>query len=170
MGEKATLKITETVPELKKLLSKQTKLKGEKRVRALLNIKLNRARTRQDLADCLQIHIRTLERWLNTYKTAGIEVMLKVKPRNKGPRIISEQIHQGLAKRVTGPNNPFLGYWDAQRWVQASYGVEVKYHRIREYLIQHFGTKVKTPRRSHVNKDQQAEASFLKTASDIRTY
>ena len=51
MGKKATLKITETVPELKKLLSKQTKLKGEKRVRALLNIKLNRARTRQGLAD-----------------------------------------------------------------------------------------------------------------------
>ena len=54
-------------------------------------------------------------------------------------------------------------YWDAQKWVFDKYGVEIKYQRIREYLIQHFGTKLKVPRKSHYRKDVEAEKAFLKT-------
>ena len=89
--------------------------------------------------------------------------MLTDKPKNKKSKIISQEIHDGLKKRVYDVNNSFLGYWDAQRWVASEYGVEVKYQRIREYLIKHFGTKVKSPRKSHVKKDKEDEASFLKT-------
>jgi transposase len=56
-----------------------------------------------------------------------------------------------------------LGYWDAQNWVEQEYGVVVKYQRIREYLIQHFKTKPKTPSKSHYKKDVEAEKAFLKT-------
>jgi hypothetical protein len=64
---------------------------------------------------------------------------------------------------VNDSHNPFLGYWDAQQWVVEQYGVEVKYQRIREYLIQHFSTKLKVLRKSHYKKDDDAEKAFLKT-------
>ena len=163
MGRKAILDIRESDSELNKLLLKQKTLKGEKRLKSLLAIKSGKFETRQQLADFLGIHIRTLERWLVNYKAGGLEMMLTDKPKNKSSKIITPQIHKGLSQRVHDQNNPFLGYWDAQNWVEQEYGVVVKYQRIREYLIQHFKTKPKTPRKSHYKKDVEAEKAFLKT-------
>lgn len=163
MGKKAKLDITESSSELKKLLLKQKSLKGEKRVKCLLEIKSSRFDTRQDLADYLLVHIRTLERWVSDYRHGGIAQMLSDRPKNKQSKIITPAIHKGLEQRVNDPHSPFLGYWDAQNWVKQEYGVDVKYQRIREYLKQHFKTKLKTPRKSHYKKDEEAEKAFLKT-------
>jgi len=163
MGKKATINISESVLELKKLLLKQKTLKTEKRVKSLIAIKSEQFETRQAISDYLGVHIRTLERWLNNYKSGGIINMLSDKPKNKASKIITSEIHQGLSQRVNDAHNPFLGYWDAQNWVKEHYNVDVKYQRIREYLIQHFKTKLKTPRKSHYKKDEHAEKAFLKT-------
>ena len=124
---------------------------------------MNKFETRQDVSNYLGVHIRTLERWVVNYSTGGIDKMLTDTPKNKSSKIITSTIHEGLSSRVNDPNNPFLGYWDAQNWVKEHYGVDVKYQRIREYLIQHFKTKLKTPRKSHYKKDEEAEKAFLKT-------
>lgn len=163
MGKKATLDITESVSELKKLLLKQKTIKGEKRIKCLLDIKNSKFDTRQELADYLLVHIRTLERWVSDYKDGGVVLMLNDRPKNKQSKIITPAIHKGLEQRVNDPHNPFLGYWDAQNWVMQEYGIDVKYQRIREYLKQHFRTKLKTPRKSHYKKDEEAEKAFLKT-------
>jgi hypothetical protein len=126
IGKKAILDIKESDPELKKLLVKQKTLKREKRLKSLLAIKSGKFETRQALADFLGIHIRTLERWLVNSKTGGVELMLTDKPKNKTSKIITPEIHKGLSQRVHDSNNPFLGYWDAQNWVEQEYGVAVK--------------------------------------------
>mgnify|MGYP000017610326 FL=1 len=164
MGKKAILDIKESNLELKKLLVKQQTLKGEKRLKSLLAIKSGKFETRQALADSLGIHIRTLERWLVNYRAGGVDMMLTDKPKNKTSKIITPEIHKALSQRVHDPKNPFLGYWDAQDWVKQEFGIDVKYQRIREYLIQHFKTKPKTPRKSHYKKDVEAEKAFLKTS------
>ena len=163
MGKKAYLDITESQSELKKLLAKQKTLQGKKRIKCLIVIKLEKYETRQEVSDFIGVHIRTLERWLNNYKSGGVLEMLYDKPKNKQSKIVTPAIHKGLEQRVTDPHNPFLGYWDAQNWVKQEYGVDIKYQRIREYLIQHFKTKLKTPRKSHYKKDVEAEKAFLKT-------
>ena len=163
MGKRSKLEIEESLGELKKVLAKQKTLKLERRVRSLILIKSKKFDTRQEVADYLGVHKRTMERWLQDYSKKGISGMLTIEPKNKGSKIISQEIHNGLKQRVYDPNNPFLGYWDAQQWVNKQYGVEVKYQRIREYLIQHFSTKLKTPRKSHYKKDLEAEKAFLKT-------
>ena len=163
MGKAAYLDITESLSELKLLASKQKSIKGEKRVKALILIKENKFKTREEVSDYLGIHIRTLERWVNKYKSSGINHLIQDKPKNKQSKIITPEIHKGLEERVNNSNNPFLGYWDAQEWVNEKYGVQIKYQRIREYLKQHFKTKLKTPRKSHYKKDLEAEDAFLKT-------
>lgn len=160
MGKKAELSITQSIEKLEKLYRVQPTLQKQKRVLALLRIKRGQDDTRQDLANYLGIHIRTLERWVNAYKQGGIQDLVTDLPRRKGSKIITPEIHKGLEGRVHSEKNSFKGYWEAQRWIEAEYGVKVKYQRVREYLIQHFGTKVKTPRKSHVNKDDGAVALF----------
>lgn len=66
---------------------------------------------------------------------------------DKQSKIITLAIHKDLEQKVNDPHNPFLGCWDAQNWVKEEYGIDVKYHRIRQYLIKHFKTKLKTSRK-----------------------
>jgi transposase len=127
-------------------------------------IKSNRFKTRKSLTDYLGITTRTGERWTQKYKTKGIEGLLSDAPKKLKSRIITPEIHQGLSKRVNSSEDPFLGYWDAVQWVQNQFGVDVQYHNLRRYLIQHFKTKLKTPRKSHYKKDDKAVDAFLKTS------
>lgn len=168
MGKKAQLNIKESMSELQKMLGKQRTFNGQKRVRCLIEIQSASFSTRQKLADYLCVHKRTLERWVNNYKSGGIIEMLSDKPKTKQSKIITPVIHKGLEQKVNDPHNPFLGYWDAQNWVQQEYGIEIKYQRVREYMIQHFKTKIKSPRKSHIKKDKQAEEAFLKTTKHVQ--
>jgi len=162
MPKKAELAIKETESELIGLKGSQSSLGLQKRVLALMRIKQNKDQTRMELANYLGIHIRTLERWVRIYQEKGIQELLSIKPRRVGSKIITAQIHEGLSNRVHDPHNSFLGYWDAQRWIKTEYGVDVKYQRVREYLIKHFGTSLKSTRKSHTNKDEQAIGLFKK--------
>jgi transposase len=168
MGRRVSKTIQESLSTLKSLRRKQTSLQKEKRIYALICLKENRFGTRQELANHLGTHIRSLEKWLVQYDTNGIEDLVKIKPKRKGSRIITAQIHEGLRQSVNDAKKPFMGYWDAKHWVKEQYEVEVSYHRIREYLIKHFKTKVKRPRKSHIQKDPQAEEAFFKTSKHIR--
>lgn len=160
MGKRAELDIKESLEELTVFCKKQISLHLEKRVRALILIKLDNGLTRLEIANQLGVNKRTLERWVNRYTAEGLNKLVIDQQRRKGSKIITEEIHEGLLRRVHDPKNCFLGYWEAQNWIKEEYNVEVNYHRVREYLIQHFGTKVKSARKSHVNKDDKAVALF----------
>lgn len=160
MSKKVEINIKEDNRELNILKRQQKSLSKQKRIIALQRIKNSKDATRQELANYLNVNRKTLRRWLMEYNEGGIESIVALKPRRKGSNIISEKIHAGLQSRVNDPKNSFLGYWDAQRWIESEYGVKVKYQRVREYLIKHFGTSVKRPRKSHVKKDERAIALF----------
>ena len=156
--------IKESHSELISLRKKQTLYRIEKRIIWLLELQRGKFKSRKDLATYLGINLRTQERWILRYLSGGIDELLTDKPKNIKSRIITPEIHQGLSKRVNSSEQPFLGYWDAVQWVKNKYNVDVEYHNLRRYLIQHFKTKLKTPRKSHYKKDDKAVDAFLKTS------
>ena len=163
MATARTFPIKESYLELVSLQRKQTLYRVEKRVIWLIELQKGKFSTRESLTTYLGINLRTQERWIQRYISAGIEGLLSDKPKNLKSRIITPEIHQGLSNRLHSSEGAFLGYWDAVQWVKDQYGVDVKYHNLRRYLIQHFKTKLKTPRKSHYKKDVSAEKAFLKT-------
>ncbi len=76
---------------------------------------------------------------------------------------MTPEIHKALEQRLNSSDNGFLGYWDARQWINQNHGVNIKYHWLRKYLVTHFKTKLKSPRKSHYKKDVGAEKAFLKT-------
>ena len=99
-------------------------------------------------------------RWLTKYRKSGVS-SIAIKPtRNKKSKIITSEVHQGLKKKLEDSNNPLKGYWDAQNWVLTEFGIQVQYHWLIQYLIKHFKTKLKTPRKSHYKKENQAIDAF----------
>lgn len=155
--------IKESSSELTSLRKKQTQYRIEKRIIWLLELQKCRFNTRESLAVYLGINIRTQERWILRYISGGINRLLIDKSKNISSRIITPEIHQGLSERVNSSDNPFLGYWEAVQWVKNKYDTDVTYHNLRVYLIKHFKTKLKVPRKSHYKKDDKATDAFLKT-------
>ena len=153
---------------MKRLQGKQVSLKAEKRIVCLLLIKSKKFKTQQLLEEYLGVGRQAIVTWLSLYREGGIE-LIQLKPtRNKPSKIITTQIHNGLEKKVKDVTNPLLGYWDAQRWVKEEFDVEVGYHWLRVYMIKHFKTKLKSPRKSHIKKNPLAVAAFLKPPKKIK--
>jgi transposase len=163
MGKTVRIKVSESIPTLKGLQKKQLNIKSEKRILCLLYLKNNKFRTQQELADYLSIDRRTLSGWINKYKENGIKGILLKRTRNKPSKLISLELHDALAVKVKDSRNPLLGYWDAQRWVIENFNIDIQYHWLRIYLIKHFKTKLKSPRKSHYKKEDKAIDAFLKT-------
>lgn len=156
------IRIKESLSELVKIKRQQSTLAKEKRVQALIRLLKNPSELRSELALHLGVDRKTLRRWIIEYNEGGIDQMLEVRAKHKGSKIITQDMHDGLEKRLKDPRNSFRGYWDAQQWVKAEYGQEIHYHTLRNYLIQHFDTRVKQPRKSHTNKSESAVAVFKK--------
>ncbi|MDX1285689.1 MAG: hypothetical protein R3182_11780 [Draconibacterium sp.] len=140
----------------------------QKRIDCLINLKTCKFKTRQELANHLGIHIRTQERWLAQYITWGIASYISNEPQIRPLKIIIPQIHDALKARINSSDSPFLGYWEAQQWVDDTFNVQIKYYWLRKYLVTHFKTKLKSPGRSHYKKDEQAVEAFFKTAKHVQ--
>jgi len=163
MPKKSTLVVSESVSELQLLLRKQNNPKNILRIQSLIHIKENRFKKRTELASHLGYSVRSMELWLKEYKEKGLENMLiSVQAKQQRKRCINQEIHQGLSERLNDPRKGFNSYVEALRWVRETYNPDINYTGLRNYMIDFFGTKIKQPRKSHVQKSEEAASTFLK--------
>lgn len=163
MPTQSTLLVKESIDDLRSLLRKQANPKNILRIQSLIHIKDNRFSKRSELAFHLGYSVRSMELWLKEYKDKGLDGMLiPDKPKQKRKRCINQVVHNGLLERLNDPKKGFNSYMDALDWVRRTYDVDVNYQGLRNYMIEFFGTKIKRPRKSHVNKSEEAKADFLK--------
>lgn len=163
MARIATTQISESIEELKKIKQSVKRLKLEKRVTCLILLKSNRFGTQKETAKYLGISLKSIDRWLRIYREEGIKSLTAPMTRNKPSKIITPELHAGLEEKLQDAKDPLLGYWHARQWVLETFGIEVNYPWLRLYMKQNFKTKLKSPRKSHINKDDQAKEAFFKT-------
>lgn len=164
MSKAREFKIKESEEELRLLQKKEVKPHYSRRIYWLSVLKEKRFRTREEVSNYIGISRKTQERWIQKYIAGGMSSLLSDEDRNKKSKIITPEIHSGLSSRLNDSKDPFLSYSAAQDWVKEKYDVEIKYHFLRYYLIQHFKTKLKSPRKSHYKKDQAEVDDFLKNS------
>jgi len=163
MGKHISFKVIESPSQLRTMIRKASNSKNILRLQSLLHIKENTFKTQSYLASHLGYNVRSMELWLKVYKENGIEAMLiGSKPRKAKKRSISKEVHQGLSEKLNNSFEGFESYVNAVEWVKENYGITYPYSTLRDYMIDVFGTKVKQPRKSHVNKNPEAQADFLK--------
>ena len=163
MPKQAEIEIKEELDYLRNLRKKENNYRLKTRIQSLILTKEKKFKRRIDLANHLGVGIASLDRWTRVYKASGLNAMLKISNGGARRNSIPKEVHDGLAKKVYDSSSPFLGYWDAVRWIKEVYGLEIKYNTVRTYLIRHFNTKLKEPRKSHYKKDEQAIEAFKKT-------
>ncbi len=162
MSYKSKIEVIQSVIELRELLIKTKNYKLKQRIKGLIYFKENPDNTQEQISNMLGIGYSTYRMWLKDYNTYGIDYYLTIKPKGKPKSIISVQLHKALEQKVKDSKNPFKGYWEVVNWIEVNFNQKVNYQTIRKYLIKNFGTKLKTPRKSHYKKDEQAIEAFKK--------
>jgi transposase len=160
--------IKESLPELKELYRNENNYKIRTRIQSLILTKEGKFKKRTDLANHLSIDYATLKRWVKQYSDHGLKHFLKIKSGGARRYLIDAQTHQLLESKLNESKDPLLGYFDAVIWLKSEHHISIKYHTLRAYMIRHFKTKLKHPRKSHYKKDEQAIEAFKKTASHSR--
>lgn len=163
MGKRTELQIKESQDELNNWISKTRHTKMQKRVKALISLKADEFDRLEDLAKHIETNVSSLRRWLNTYRETGIAGLCKMETRNKPSKVITKEIHSWLEEILTDSSAPAKGYKHLQIMIAQKFNKEIHYHALYFYLRKYFKTKLKTPRKSHGSKDQQAVDAFLKT-------
>lgn len=164
MPKYVDIKIKEGLSELKLLRNQEKNHRKKTRLQSLILTKEKKFKRRVDLATHLGIGIASLDRWTRVYKSSGLTAMLDISSGGLRNHSSLEVIHKELEDKLNNSRDPLLGYWDAVSWVRDNFGIEVKYNTLRTYLIRNFKTKLKSPRKSHYKKNEQAIEAFKKTA------
>ena len=163
MARQSKVTVKESVEELNKLLISTNNYKIKQRIKCLILTKSNKFKTQSHSSNHIGVSLATVKRWLKQYKDEGLESLTTLKSGGNKKSLITPEIHNSLSKRLTNSQEPFRGYWDVQDWVREKYNLDLNYNTVRTYLIRHFKTKLKTPRKSHYKKSDEAEQAFLKT-------
>lgn len=164
MGRQANIIVNESLKELKTLYKKESNQRLRLRLKCLIYTKENKYKTQTILATHLGIDYSSLKRWFKQYKEEGLACYLKIKSGGNKASVITDEVHKKLEEKLHDSSNPLKGYWEAQQWIKDSFGLDIKYNTVRTYLIRHFKTKIKAPRKSHYKKDEQAIEAFFKTS------
>jgi len=164
MARQSNIEIKESVESLNKLYFKERNHRVRPRIKCLILFKESKLKGQLEIAIHLGVDYATVKRWLKQYKEEGLQSLIMLKSGGKRRSVINTAVHQSLAVKLNDSEEPLLGYWDAVSWVKKKHGLEIKYNTLRTYLIRHFKTKLKSPRKSHYKKDEQAIEAFLKTS------
>ncbi|MDG2177303.1 MAG: helix-turn-helix domain-containing protein [Algibacter sp.] len=163
MGMTSNLKIKESISSLEAAFKSSDNFKVRQRIQSLIFLKQGKFQRQADLAEYLGVDRSSLKRWIRQYKDTGLDGLTTLKSGGNYKGVISEVLHKALAKKMNDSQDPLLGYWHAVSWVKEHFGEDIHYQTLRSYLIRHFKTKKKHPRKSHYKKDEQALEVFKKT-------
>jgi len=164
MGRQTSIVVKETLNELN-LLFKQTKdYKSKLKIKSLIYTKTNKYQTRQDLADYLEIGVRTLFDWMQLYKTQSLNTFITSTSGGAHNNVIPSSVKRAIEEKLNNSKEPLQGYNDAVQWVNENYNININYQTLRSFMINKFGTKLKQPRKSHYKKDEKAFETFKKTS------
>ncbi|SHM71686.1 hypothetical protein [Chryseobacterium polytrichastri] len=126
MGRRRNFEITEDLSELENYKLKVKDYRSSQLLKSLLLLK-QEERTLVEISLSLDSHFTTLEHWIKSYQTKGIEKFLGGINRSKPLKLITPSIHQEIEDRLKSSRNPFSGYVEVQQWLLKEHGVEIEY-------------------------------------------
>ena len=165
MAKPTSIKVKESIKELKALQRKHGELIG-KRLYLLVVIKQNEKTplSKRELSTLTGINHNSILKWRKLYNQQGIAPLLK-HGRVGGfkPSVVTKAEHKKIEAILHNPKNNINGYKELLKWVKTELSKDMLYITLVKYVQRHFKTKIKVARKSHVKKDESKVEAFKKT-------
>jgi transposase len=147
--------IRETAAELKTLLGREKDAMRHEKLLTLYWLKTKTVDSVLSAAVRLGKHRTTIQRWLSSYRTGGIEELLYQKPRAGRPRIMTPEIVEKLSEELNQVEG-FSSYKEVHQWLTSCCDIPVAYRTVHQWARYRLKSKLKVPR--PVSEKQKAVA------------
>ncbi len=163
MSRPFTLEIQESEEELGKRLQAARDGVHKEKLQMLWWIKSGQVTQQQQIGQRLNKDTSTITRWLQKYRTGGLEALLQV---NKAPgarRKLNDEVLQSLQQQLTSEAG-FSSDGAIVQWLQQEHGQPVKYGTVHQWVRYRLGGKLKVPRPQSYQQDEESVETFKKTS------
>lgn len=157
------VEVAESAEELRHRLHHATTATSTQRLQMLYWIKTQAVSTRQKLAQLLGRNESTVYRWLQRYKTGGIDALLEVKKAPGKTSTIPNNVINQLRERLSQPQG-FNSYIEVHQWLTQECHVAIAYksaHKIVRYQLK---AKLKVPRPRSAKAQVEVQQTFKKNS------
>jgi transposase len=165
MSDPKAFKIKETVAEIKKLLKSSSPMIA-RRLGVLLVFKRyeDRGVSKRIVADEAGVNHNSVQTWRSLYVEGGIKMLMSHSNTGYKPSKITDEQEQALKEQLNNPHNGMVGFIELLDWFNTNYKTSLNYKTFHGFVVRKFNAKIKTARKTHVNKDAQAVEDFKKTS------
>ena len=108
-------------------------------------------------------HRTTIQRWLSSYRTGGIEKLLCQKPRPGRPRIMNPEIVEKLSEELNQVEG-FSSYKEVHQWLTSCCDIPVAYRTVHQWVRYRLKGKLKVPRPVSQKQKPGAVEEFKKNS------
>ena len=143
--------ISENAEELLNMIKKEKNGRFRDRLRLLWLLKTGEAETVTRAAELCGVSRLTATEWFRRYETGGIAELLCLKTVPGRQRAVSAGIAEDLKKRLSEPEG-FGSYGEIRIWLMENYDLDIPYKTVHKTVRYYLGSKLKTPRPSHIKK------------------
>lgn len=155
--------IHESASELKELLNQSLPKRSHERIHALYLLKSGQAKNRQAVSFLLGRHRHTIREWLDRYESEGLSSLLELKTSSNRQSSLTENELDQLKKRLDDPAG-FGSYGEIQTWIETKLGKSIIYPTVHRLVRYRLKSKLKVPRKVHIDKDEALSLRFKKTS------
>lgn len=165
MSEPKSFTIKESEAELKKLIKASNSMIA-KRLVVLLVFKRNQDKgvSKRLVADETGVNHNSVQTWRSLYISGGIKMLMSHSNTGYKPSKITQEQEQSLREQLNNPHNGMVGFVELLDWFNTNFKTSLNYKTFHAFVIRKFKAKIKTARKSHINKDAQAVEDFKKTS------
>jgi len=134
------------------------------RLRVLLILKQHESTglSKRETATLAGVCADSVQKWRTIYLRDGIEGLVKHNKTGHKPSVFTSAEHARLEEKLNDPNNGLHGYVELKEWISQELGKDILYRTVVGYCVTNFHSRVKTARKSHINKDVDKVDSFKK--------
>jgi len=111
-----------------------------------------------------RLNQNSIQKWRTMYITGGVALLKLHNKKGFKPSVINEAQEAQLSKILHDPLNGIVGFVELLEWYNKEYDTNINYKTFHGFVVRKFQAKIKVARKSHVNKDEEAVATFKKTS------
>ena len=165
MADPKTFKIKETETDLRKLIKSSSPMIS-KRLQALLVFKQNQANgiSKRLVAEEIGVNHNSIQTWRSLYIEGGIKMLMSHSNTGYKPSKITDEQERALSEQLNDPHNGMVGFIELLDWFNTNYKTSINYKTFHGFVVRKFKAKIKTARKTHINKDARAVEEFKKTS------
>lgn len=116
------------------------------------------------MAEQIGVNHNSIQTWRTAYIKGGIKQLLFHQKVGYKPSVITEEQDKALKEHLYKPDNGTVGFVELLAWFNQRFNSKVNYKTFHGYVTRKYKAKIKTARKTHINKNEAAVEAFKKTS------